>query len=58
MQKWRYYPLKNMCGVAQQNGVVGDEIVVAITKTYFEVAKSDDVVEVGDKLYWAAHKQF
>ena len=45
-------PLKNMCGVAQQNGVAGDEIVVAITKTYFEVAKVDDVIEVGDKLFW------
>jgi predicted RecA/RadA family phage recombinase len=45
-------PLKNRCGVALHNGLAGDTIAIAITKTYHEVAKSDDVIEIGDLLYW------
>ena len=45
-------PLKNRCGVALSTGVVGDTIPVALTKTYHEVAKSDDVIALGDLLYW------
>ena len=45
-------PLKNRCGVALGTGVVGDTIPVAITKTYYEKAKADDVIELGDLLYW------
>jgi predicted RecA/RadA family phage recombinase len=45
-------PLKNRCGVALHNGLAGDTIAVAIAKTYHEVAKSDDVIELGDLLYW------
>jgi len=44
--------MKNRCGVALHNGLAGDTIAVAITKTYHEVAKSDDVIEIGDLLYW------
>jgi predicted RecA/RadA family phage recombinase len=45
-------PLKNRCGVALATGVIGETIPVSITKTYYEVAKTDDVMEVGDLLYW------
>jgi len=45
-------PLKNRCGVALATGKAGDTIPVALTKTYYEVAKSDDVIELGDLLYW------
>lgn len=45
-------PLKNRCGVALASGVVGETIPVALDKTYYETAKSDDVIELGDLLYW------
>jgi len=45
-------PLKNRCGVALSTGVVGDTIPVALTKTYHEVVNPDDVIVVGDLLYW------
>ena len=45
-------PLKNRCGVALSTGVVGDTIPVALTKTYYEVVKPEDVIVVGDLLYW------
>ncbi len=44
--------LKNRCGVALATGVVGDTIPVALDKTYHEIAKADDVIELGDLLYW------
>jgi len=45
-------PLKNRCGVALGTGVAGDTIAVAMSKTYHEVVKADDVIELGDLLYW------
>jgi len=45
-------PLKNRCGVALGNGLAGDTIAVAMTKTYHEVVKADDVIDLGDLLYW------
>lgn len=45
-------PLKSCCGVALGTGLAGDTIAVAMEKTYYEVAKPDDVIELGDLLYW------
>ena len=45
-------PLKNRCGVALATGVTGETIPVALTKTYHEVVKPEDVIVVGDLLYW------
>ena len=45
-------PLKNRCGVALATGKIGETIPVALDKTYYETAKADDVIELGDLLYW------
>ena len=45
-------PLKNRCGVALASGEIGDTISVALDKTYYEVAKADDAIKLGDLVYW------
>ena len=45
-------PLKNMIGVAQNSGLTGEVIAVKIAKVHTINAKTADVIEVGDVVYF------